>query len=362
MDEMSNPTNGNPTTAVAKRDQETAVAAAVEQLVIMGDLSQLKPAERVSYYKQLCAYVGVDWVARPFDYLTLDNKLVLYANQNCASQLRDARKVSVKILSREVVGEIYVVTALATLPDGRSEEATGAVSLVEERGEWKTAQSGKKYFVGSGEYVALRGKDYANAIMKSETKAKRRATFALCGLGAMADEAEGQPVDIGLESGEIQAPDPRDADPLQTPKAASARFHTAQAAPVKGAVLPTGRVFISPEDVDTAELAPPDESPTESTSSETITVDGWVNALMLTDITDLGEKRAATFAQAQARMVQAGLPNAEVKLLCLRLHQLTGGANVAPGTYLRDVMDGRLIVALANADDATLRALAGKEG
>jgi len=52
------------------------------------------------------------------------------------------------------------------MPDGRSDESIGAVAL------------------GS-----LKGEAYANAIMKAETKAKRRVTLSVCGLG-MLDENE----------------------------------------------------------------------------------------------------------------------------------------------------------------------------
>jgi hypothetical protein len=74
--------------------------------------------------------------------------------------------VSIAIVSREVVDGIYVVTAKATLPDGRSDENIGAVPL-----------------------EGLKGEARANAMMKGETKAKRRVTLAICGLG-MLDETE----------------------------------------------------------------------------------------------------------------------------------------------------------------------------
>lgn len=142
----------------------------------------------------------------------------------------------------------------------------------------------------------------------------------------------------------------RDAAPLQTPKAASPRYHTPQpqAAPEEAPPIVEAEVV---------EMAPP--GPAEP---PVVSMEEWVNALMLADITDLGDNRPTEFARAQSRMQAAGLADADAKLLCLRLHQLSGGGNLAPGTYLRDVMDGRLIVALTQADDATIRALAGQEG
>ena len=61
---------------------------------------------------------------------------------------------------------LYVVTATGVDARGRSDAATGAVSI---RG--------------------LQGEALANALMKAETKAKRRLTLSICGLG-MLDETE----------------------------------------------------------------------------------------------------------------------------------------------------------------------------
>jgi hypothetical protein len=61
---------------------------------------------------------------------------------------------------------MYVVTARATTPDGRTDESIGAVPILN-----------------------LKGENLANALMKGETKAKRRVTLAICGL-AMLDESE----------------------------------------------------------------------------------------------------------------------------------------------------------------------------
>ena len=62
-------------------------------------------------------------------------------------------------------GELLIVTARASI-GGRSDESIGAVAL-----------------------EGLRGNDLANAYMKCETKAKRRVTLSICGLGFL-DETE----------------------------------------------------------------------------------------------------------------------------------------------------------------------------
>ena len=149
-------------TAIATK-QETSI---IEQVIVKGDLAKLTPDERMGYYKAVCESVGLNPFTKPFEYITLNGKLTLYARKDATDQLRSLRGVSLTIVSRERVDDVYVVTARATMPDGRTDESIGAVAL-----------------------GALKGEAYANAIMKAETKAKRRVTLSVCGLG-MLDENE----------------------------------------------------------------------------------------------------------------------------------------------------------------------------
>lgn len=152
--------------AVAGHNQTAIVDPEIAEALVQGDLSGLKPAERTRYYMMICERVGVDAAVKPFDYLRLNNKLVLYANKACAEQLRKRKNISITVTNRETINDVYVVTVVATLPDGRKDESTGAVTI------------GK-----------LAGDNLANALMKAETKAKRRVTLSVCGLG-MLDETE----------------------------------------------------------------------------------------------------------------------------------------------------------------------------
>lgn len=138
----------------------------IERVLIDGDLSPLSPDERVQYYNAVCQSVGLNPLTKPFLYIKLNGKLVLYASRDCTDQLRKINKVSVRITGRERIEDVYIVTACATLPDGRTDESTGAVSL-----------------------AGLRGDALGNALMKAETKGKRRVTLSICGLGWL-DETE----------------------------------------------------------------------------------------------------------------------------------------------------------------------------
>lgn len=142
-------------------------AAAIEAVLVGGDLAKLSAPERVSYYKQVCESLGLNPLTRPFEYINLNGKLTFYARKDCAEQLRKLHKISTKITDKQLSAEgVYTVTVRATMPDGREDESIGALFL-----------KGKS------------GEDLANAYMKTETKAKRRATLSICGLGFL-DESE----------------------------------------------------------------------------------------------------------------------------------------------------------------------------
>lgn len=140
----------------------------LESVVVGGDLSHLTPVQRMAYYQAVCDSLGINPYTKPFDYITLNGKLTLYARKDATDQLRDKKGVSLRPVKREMNTDlgIYLVEVEATTPNGRTDFATGVVSINN-----------------------LKGDALANAIMKAETKAKRRATLSICGLGWM-DETE----------------------------------------------------------------------------------------------------------------------------------------------------------------------------
>lgn len=141
-------------------------SSAIEKALISGDLSKLDINQRLSYYKQVCESLGLNPLTRPFDYLNLNGKLILYATRACTEQLRLINGVSIHKMEKQKMDDLYVVTAYARDKHGREDSSTGAVSL-----------------------GALKGEAAANAMMKAETKAKRRVTLSICGLGLL-DEME----------------------------------------------------------------------------------------------------------------------------------------------------------------------------
>jgi len=154
---------------VVKISDNTAAALrseTVESVLIRGDLSSLRPDERSAYYLKVCESVGLNPLTKPFEYMTLNGKLVLYALRACTDQLRSIHSVSVVDLIETERDGVIIVTAKVRNGEGRTDMAKGAVTI-----------------------NGLKGDALANAIMKAETKAKRRATLSLCGLGFL-DETE----------------------------------------------------------------------------------------------------------------------------------------------------------------------------
>jgi hypothetical protein len=137
----------------------------MERVLINQDLSKLPPSERLNYYKSVCDSLGLNPLTRPLAYITLNGQLTLYARKDCTEQLRNRDRVSITIISREVTEGVYVVAAKASTPAGRTDESIGAVAI-----------------------EGLKGEARANAFMKAETKAKRRVTLSICGLGVLDEE------------------------------------------------------------------------------------------------------------------------------------------------------------------------------
>jgi hypothetical protein len=155
---------------VAIRNGNRAVTAptakTIESVLIQGNLKELSSELKTQYYQEVCKSLGLNPLTQPFAYITLNGKEVLYAKRDCTEQLRKIHNVSLTITNREKIDDLYIVTARASLPSGRVDEKIGAVSV-----------------------AGLKGENLANALMKAETKASRRVTLSIVGLGLL-DETE----------------------------------------------------------------------------------------------------------------------------------------------------------------------------
>jgi hypothetical protein len=182
---------------------ETALDPLEEALERMvkgeGDLAALTSSQRAALYKRVCERLGLDPTTYPLQYLWVrapagGERLILYLNKDGAAQLRKVHKVSTRLVDHRYIPEVgaYVALVEASTPDGRVEVEAGAVSV-------KRADPN----------------DMANALMHAVTKAKRRATIAIVGVGFL-DETEvlsipdAQPAQVDVETGEVlESPPPR---------------------------------------------------------------------------------------------------------------------------------------------------------
>ena len=168
---------------------------AIEAALAQGDLSKLSGEDRTRYLLKVCQSLSLNPLMRPLQYIVLSNKLTLYATRDATDQLRKIHGVSVRIASRERIDDLYIVQAEATDKTGRTDTSLGIVSI-----------------------AGLRGEALANQIMKCETKAKRRVTLSICGLG-MLDETEVESVRVVEQEQTVERP--RLAPPAPSPAALS---------------------------------------------------------------------------------------------------------------------------------------------
>jgi len=157
--------------ALAKSESSivSSLGERIQSVVAEGDLSKLNAAERMKYYGLLCESLGLNPMTKPFEYIKFrDGKLQLYATKDCSQQLRRVHKVSVTDIERsydEASGDYEVVCKVRD-GEGRCDCDLGVVNM----------KANKAMSSGDRKMTAV-------------TKAKRRATLSLCGLGFL-DESE----------------------------------------------------------------------------------------------------------------------------------------------------------------------------
>lgn len=181
----------------------TAAPAALDEKILSsivangGDLAKLTQDQKLAYYSDFCNRLGLDPLSQPFNILRLNGKEVLYCGRAGVQQLSKLHKVSHKIIARDHVNGCYAVTAQASTPDARSTESIGVMPVEN-----------------------LKGDSLSNAMMKAESKAKRRATLDLLGLG-MLDDSAGEAHPEGAVEVPAATPVAKQAAPPAEEKAAA---------------------------------------------------------------------------------------------------------------------------------------------
>lgn len=142
----------------------------LEKVITCNDLSGLSSMEKVQHIKNVCKTLNLNPLTKPIQLLKFQGKEIAYFTKDATEQLRKTNKVSITKIDTKIMEGIYVVTAYASTPDGRQDSSTGAISI-----------------------GGLKGDQLCNALLKAETKAKRRVTLSICGLGYI-DESEAESI------------------------------------------------------------------------------------------------------------------------------------------------------------------------
>jgi hypothetical protein len=179
----------------------------MESVLIKGDLAKLTPDERNNYYSAVCRSLGLNPLTQPFSYIMLNGKLTLYAKRDAADQLRKINNISIEIVSQEQHDDLLTVHVRARDATGRTDEDLGVVAFP----------------------PTLKGEARANAILKCVTKAKRRVTLSISGLGFL-DETEVEDIPASAKR-PVAAPNVMTALPAEGP---------APHDPKTGEILPSG--------------------------------------------------------------------------------------------------------------------------
>jgi len=146
--------------------KELAIPAAIQEkfdaVMLEGDWSRLSKEERSLYIRLQCKRAGLRADLNPIMFIPAGGKLIPYLKKGAAEQLRAMHGLTAEVTEKQIEGGFAHVSVRISGPDGRFEDDIGSCPV---------------------------GPD---AFKKALTQAKRRATLAYCGMGAMdpRDEVE----------------------------------------------------------------------------------------------------------------------------------------------------------------------------
>lgn len=148
------------------RNDNEINGAILEKVITDNDLGGLSSLEKVQHIKNVCQSLGLNPLTKPIQLIKFQGKEIAYFTKDATEQLRKNNGISLKIRETKVQEGVYIVIADAKTPEGREDSSTGSVYIKD-----------------------LKGDALCNAMLKAETKAKRRVTLSICGLG-FTDESE----------------------------------------------------------------------------------------------------------------------------------------------------------------------------
>jgi len=139
-----------------------------DSVMLRGDWMPLTEEERSIFLRMQCARAGVRADLNPIEFFETNGKLKPYMNKGCAEQLRAIHGLTASIAEKQIIEGMWIVQIRVEGQGGRCEDDVGTAPANDPQG-----------------------------LKKAITQAKRRATLAFCGMGAL---------DIGDENGSSDGP------------------------------------------------------------------------------------------------------------------------------------------------------------
>lgn len=150
-----------------------ATASAVMSVVRRGDLSGLSPEEKTRYLIALCDSLGLNPMTQPIQFLRFQGREIAYVTRGATDQLAARAGLSRTIIEGPDVRDYGGIKLVYCKAEGRLPNGRVDASI-----------------------ATIRGAIDENILMKAESKAKRRVTLSILGLG-MLTEDEAEDMDAG---------------------------------------------------------------------------------------------------------------------------------------------------------------------
>lgn len=130
-----------------------------------GSIHHLDDSTKRVLLAKLCNFLGLNQFTIPFRiYRDMDGNEFIYATKECCAQLRHLNGISITDLEERIDGDFAICKVKGMNKHGRVSMEIGSVNI-----------------------AILEGQDKSNGQMWAVTKAKRRLTLDLSGLGVLAD-------------------------------------------------------------------------------------------------------------------------------------------------------------------------------
>lgn len=157
-------------------DYQQLTAKDYQNILINKDLASLPIDKQTSFMLQSCEHLGINPLVRPFEILKFQGKAVLYLTASGCENLASQFSISFKILKKE----IDHVSGTASI------EIEGTIPAMNGKPERKDVSTAYitigSHSLKDQTFTTLKGLDFANAMMKLETKARRRLIIRMAGI------------------------------------------------------------------------------------------------------------------------------------------------------------------------------------